>query len=166
MKRRDFLSGLFAAAASSGAAQAKDFASSVIDQLRAQGYGSVEQERTLLGRVRITATRSDGQREIIINPKTGEILRDLWTPAKGGVAAVKIIGDDSGRTDDDNDSSHGGDDSDGDDDHDGDGGGKDTGGDSDDDNDQGGGGDGEGGGGNSGEGGGSHDSGGGDKGDD
>ena len=153
MKRRDFLSGLFAAAACSGAAQAKDFASSVIDQLRAQGFGSVAQERTLLGRVRITATRSDGQREIIINPKTGEILRDLWTPAKGGVAAVKIIGEDSDRTDDDNETSHGGDDNDGDDNHDGDGGGKDTGGDGNDDSGHGGGG----------EGGGGHDRGGGDK---
>lgn len=61
---------------------------SVIGQLRGQGFGSVQQETTLLGRVRSIAERNYGRREIIVNPRTGEILRDLWTPKRGGVGTV------------------------------------------------------------------------------
>lgn len=52
----------------------------VTDQLRAQGYSTIELHRTLLGRTRIVAINGDGSREIIINPNSGEILRDLWEP--------------------------------------------------------------------------------------
>lgn len=97
MKRRDFLSGLIAGAALAGPALAQDFVGSVIAQLRQQGFLSVAQERTLLGRVRITASRKDGSREIIINPNNGEIMRDLWTPLDRGGRQLDIINDKSGR---------------------------------------------------------------------
>ena len=106
MKRRDFLSGLVASAALSGPALAQDFVGSVISQLKAMGFRITGQERTLLGRVRIIATRRDGRREIIINPNNGEILRDLWQPVQGGRRASDIIQDksgSSGSTDDDED---------------------------------------------------------------
>lgn len=50
---------------------------SVVRQLSQQGYSRIEISRTWLGRTRIVAQREDLRREIIINPATGEILRDL-----------------------------------------------------------------------------------------
>jgi len=35
-------------------------------------------QRTLLGRLRIVASDGTRRREIIINPNTGEVLRDYW----------------------------------------------------------------------------------------
>jgi hypothetical protein len=85
------------------------------------GFNSIKQERTLLGRVRIIASRSDGRREIIINPSNGEILRDLWMPSRGEKGTADIIADKSGRSG--NGSGGGKDDDDDDTDDDGEGGG-------------------------------------------
>jgi hypothetical protein len=123
MKRRDFMSGLVATAFLAGPALAQDYVASVISQLERMGFGAIRQERTLLGRVRIIGMRADGRREIIINPNNGEILRDLWTPVKGGKSTSTIIEDKSGRSassgsrddDDDNSGSSDDDDDDGDD---------------------------------------------------
>ena len=75
-------------------AQARDMATSIIRQLTGQGFVNVVQERTLLGRVRITATRNGGFREIIFNPKTGEILRDFWQPGADAEEDIDLIDDD------------------------------------------------------------------------
>ncbi len=83
MKRRLFLSLGLAAVFSGRAAFARSFAESVVAQLKKQGYRHVRVERTLLGRTRILAERNGGQREIILNPRTGEILRDLWITVSG-----------------------------------------------------------------------------------
>lgn len=115
MRRRDILAALLAAATLAGPALAQGYVDSVVAQLRKLGFRSIVQERTLLGRVRITAKRKDGTREIIINPRTGEILRDLWIPVKGGKKQVVIIDDKSGKRRDDDDDD---DDEDGDDDED------------------------------------------------
>lgn len=45
-------------------------------ELRAQGYEILEENRTLLGRLRIVAENDQVRREIVLNPGTGEILRD------------------------------------------------------------------------------------------
>ena len=59
-------------------------AQSVIDQitgqLRAQGFSKIEVSDTWLGRARIEAKSRDWEREIIVNPRTGEILRDYSKP--------------------------------------------------------------------------------------
>jgi hypothetical protein len=135
MKRRDFMSGLVAAAVLTGPALAQDHDASVISQLERMGFRIVRQERTLLGRVRIVGVRADGRREIIINPNSGEILRDLWSPTSGGNRTSTIIEDKSGGgggssvsdRDDDEDDDDGGNNDDGgsgdDDDDDDDGGG-------------------------------------------
>lgn len=144
MKRRDFLSGLAASAALAGPALAQDYVGSVTSQLKKMGFRINREERTLLGRVRIVATRSDGRREIIINPNSGEILRDLWTPEQGGRRTSDIIEDKSGGgsssdDDDDNDdtdeSDNSGSGSDDDDDGGDDGGDDDSGDDGDDSDD-------------------------------
>lgn len=126
MKRREFLSGLAASAALAGPALAQDYVASVASQLRKMGFRITREERTLLGRVRIVATRGDGRREIIINPNTGEILRDLWTPSQGSKRTSDIIEDKSGRSGDDDDGDDGGDDDDNDDEGGGSSGGSDS----------------------------------------
>lgn len=50
----------------------------VIRQLEAQGYTITERERTWLGRIRLEAKRGAQERELVLNPSTGEILRDYW----------------------------------------------------------------------------------------
>lgn len=45
-------------------------------QLRLQGYGQIQISRTWLGRLRLQARSGDLLREIVVNPNTGEILRD------------------------------------------------------------------------------------------
>lgn len=52
----------------------------IIAQLRAQGYSQIVVEKTWLRRLRIRAEGPAGLREIIIDPRNGEILRDLEVP--------------------------------------------------------------------------------------
>lgn len=59
---------------------ALDVAQRIVAELKAQGYSAIEVSRTLLGRTRITAGSPDFEREIVIDPRTGEILRDYWQP--------------------------------------------------------------------------------------
>lgn len=129
MKRREFLTGLAAGVAIATPALAQEYVDSIVRQLQELGFRNIAQERTLLGRVRITASRKDGQREIIVNPRTGEILRDLWTSGSGGRSSISIIDDRGGKGRD------GDDDDDDDDDDGGKGGGSGSGGDDDDDDD-------------------------------
>jgi len=59
-----------------GMAAADQLTDQISDQLRGQGYGEIVVTRTLLGRYRIVASTPNTEREIIVNPGTGEILRD------------------------------------------------------------------------------------------
>jgi hypothetical protein len=52
-------------------------AEAIVAELREQGYRQIEIRRTLLGRTRIIATSPNYNREIVLNPSTGVILRDL-----------------------------------------------------------------------------------------
>ena len=91
---------------------AQPAADRVVSQLAAQGYDEIEVGRTLLNRIRIVAESADEWREIIVDPRTGEILRDLWRMKSGATGAgdARLI-----RSDDDDDPE---DDADGDDDDD------------------------------------------------
>jgi len=105
MKRRLFLILGVSAIVSGRSAFAQSFADSIVAQLREQGFTRIKVERTLLGRTRIDARGKGGRREIILNPRTGEILRDLWitgstgnSGAEGGGGSQELIrDDDSGR---------------------------------------------------------------------
>ncbi|SLN50195.1 hypothetical protein ROJ8625_02478 [Roseivivax jejudonensis] len=113
MKRRVFLAGAAAlVVAPACAAEAQGLAESVAEQLRAQGFGNIRVSRTWLGRIRIVADGPAGQREIVIDPSTGSVLRDYTDRRRGD-------DDDDDRDDDDDD------DRDDDDDDDDDGGGGD-----------------------------------------
>ncbi|WP_139188489.1 PepSY domain-containing protein [Aliiruegeria lutimaris] len=48
----------------------------VVRELRALGYTEITGKETWLGRYRIVATAPGQSREIVLNPYTGEVLRD------------------------------------------------------------------------------------------
>lgn len=133
MKRRVFLAGLAVGLALSAPAFAEGVADGIVRQLRDQGYSTITVKQTLLGRTRILAVGPDGQREIIINPRTGEILRDFWTNSGSSSQIVRTGG--SGDDDDDSDDDS---DDDAEDDSDNSGSGSDDDDSSDDDSDSGG----------------------------
>lgn len=60
----------------SGAVWAKSVEEMLLASLEAQGYVIIEQGYTFLGRLRIVAVNGEIRREIVIQPGTGEILRD------------------------------------------------------------------------------------------
>ena len=70
------------------------FAQSLADDIALQmtrlGFVEVAIDETWLGRVRVTGTRNGTSREIILNPNTGEILRDLWLDENGQMIAADI----------------------------------------------------------------------------
>jgi len=59
----------------------------VLGALRSQGYHEIWFERTLLNRVRIVAERRGTSREIVLDPRTGDILRDYSESESGQVPA-------------------------------------------------------------------------------
>lgn len=71
---------VFAALASPAAAETagQRVQDAIVAQLGSQGFTRVRISNTFLGRVRIYATGNGISREIIFNPRTGEILRDYW----------------------------------------------------------------------------------------
>ncbi|WP_137702899.1 hypothetical protein [Marimonas lutisalis] len=93
----------------------------VAAQLRAQGFASITISQTWLGRTRIVALAGSVRREIILNPRTGEILRDyavdenderkpIILGVDGGVAPAGSdadAGDDAGGVSGDDGSSDG-----------------------------------------------------------
>ena len=77
MNRRAVLSISLALLLSATVALAQSFADVVVARLRDQGYSSITVNRTLLGRAQIVGISQTERREIILNPRTGEILRDF-----------------------------------------------------------------------------------------
>ena len=127
MNRRTFLLAAASFTVLSTAPARADFTDDMVEWLSGQGYFDIEVTRTLLGRVRIVASLGKGRRELILNPRTGEVLRDIWIDADGNISAFSGGG---GPGDDDDDDGHGGDDDNsgpgsGDDDNSGPGGGDD-----------------------------------------
>lgn len=55
---------------------ATDYVDGIVAELRAAGYSDIEVSRTFLGRTRIVAASPTFTREVIVDPRTGEILRD------------------------------------------------------------------------------------------
>lgn len=111
MNRRAFLAAL-AGLAAAGPALADSPLDRVLRDLRRLGYDEITVTSTMLGRTRIVAEGASAEREIILNPRTGEILRDLWVPRSDGRSETS--GRLTGSADDDDDDED--DDGDGDDD--------------------------------------------------
>ena len=66
-----------AAALMAGPSHAQNYEADIMAQLRDQGYVGITLSHTWLGRTRIVATLHGDLREIVFDPNTGEILRDL-----------------------------------------------------------------------------------------
>ena len=49
----------------------------LVEDLQAAGFTYIEIRRTFLGRARIIAYSATEMREVVLNPTTGEVLRDL-----------------------------------------------------------------------------------------
>lgn len=76
------------------AAEAASYEQRLIAHLRTLGYGEITLTFTLLGRAQIVAVSPDDTREIVLNPRTGEILRDFaQTIESDGVAAEAVAVD-------------------------------------------------------------------------
>lgn len=64
----------------------------VEQELRQQGFTAMSVSRTWLGRTRIEARSRTEHREIVINPYTGEILRDYTSRLDSGTPEEDILG--------------------------------------------------------------------------
>jgi hypothetical protein len=92
MNRRAFITTFTAALTlSGGMAFSASTEDAIVAQLTKQGFTDITSETTWLGRLRILATRRDGSREIVINPRTGEILRDQFTALNSTDATQPIL---------------------------------------------------------------------------
>ena len=121
MNRRYFLVVFLIGALAAATVSAATYEDSIVAQLKSQGYNSITVERTLLGRIKIIGKIDTGRREIILNPRTGEIMRDIWLTKSGKSDGPKLqsqpnsggpVNGDDGDPDDndpDNDDQDGGD---------------------------------------------------------
>lgn len=75
---RPILCGAVLAIAVALPASAETKVEAITRQLMEQGYSEIEVSRTFLRRIQIEAKKGNAEREIIINPRSGEILRDYW----------------------------------------------------------------------------------------
>gem|GEM_PF-1239585 len=119
--RRSFIL-MTVAALCASPVMAVSIADQIVSQLTEQGFADITVGRTLLGRVRIVALNEQYRREIIIDPRTGEILRDLTTTLNGKAVAAQISGSgqssNTGSGGNSGSGNSGGDDHEDDDDHD------------------------------------------------
>ena len=67
---------------------AASYEDDVARTLVGQGFIITSRRRTLLGRVRFTASRGEMRREVVVDPSSGEILRDY--SQKTGDAGVEV----------------------------------------------------------------------------
>ena len=72
-----------------GPAAARTIEQQVLASLEEQGYQIIEHGYTFLGRLRIIAENGLYHREIVVNPGTGEILRDYAVTLPQGVARAQ-----------------------------------------------------------------------------
>jgi len=84
---------------------ATDYVDGVVTDLRAAGYDKITVSTTWLGRARIVADSPTFTREVIVDPRTGEILRDYRQAIGAGDREDSTGTGGSGGTDDDGDGS-------------------------------------------------------------
>lgn len=101
MKRRLLLTAFTLLTLAFPVAAHADLVDDMVQILSQQGYDDIEVTRTLLGRTRILATNEQGTRELVINPRTGEVLRDIWTNRNGENLPLLLSGTLDDEDDDD-----------------------------------------------------------------
>jgi uncharacterized membrane protein YgcG len=114
MQRRFFIATMASAVLVASGAMAAGVEAGIAAQLSAQGYDQILVETTWLGRLKITAHKDDSLREIVVNPRTGEILRDILRKKDGTVtprlSEASSSGSDSSDSGSSGGSGHSGDD--------------------------------------------------------
>ncbi len=73
------------------AALARTVEQQLLSSLQKQGYVVLEQGYTILGRLRVVAENGKIRREIVVNPGTGEILRDYAVMLPAGPSPSKPV---------------------------------------------------------------------------
>ena len=73
----------------------------VIEELTEDGYQEIRISKTLLGRMRFVAIKPRHRREIVVNPRTGVILRDYIQILNNGGNGSSFGRDDDDDDDDD-----------------------------------------------------------------
>lgn len=68
----------------------------LLAELQRDGYGRIEAGWTWLGRLYVTAWRDGRQREIVIHPTSGEVLRDVLGPVPATMTADAASGSKAG----------------------------------------------------------------------
>jgi hypothetical protein len=106
--------GLTFASAPARADDDDDEIEDIIEDLREDwGFERIEVTTSLLGRAQIRASNAMWVRELVVNPRTGEVLRDVWFDTTGKVIPRPPKPDDDDDDDDDRGGrGHGGDDDD------------------------------------------------------
>lgn len=100
MDRRIFVSGMVTAiCAFALPADAQSFSDAVVRSLERAGYGEISVSRTLLGRTRIVAERGSQTREVVLNHRTGEVMRDVVFHDDGRSGVSEQYEDDEDRED-------------------------------------------------------------------
>jgi uncharacterized membrane protein YgcG len=99
MQRRFFIATMASAVLVASGAMAAGVEAGIAAQLSAQGYDQILVETTWLGRLKITAHKDDSLREIVVNPRTGEILRDILRKKDGTVTPRLSEASSSGSSD-------------------------------------------------------------------
>lgn len=77
MMRNGLMALAAAAVLCAGPGLAQNYEADIMAQLQGQGYDGITLSHTWLGRTRIVAMLNGDLREIVFDPNTGEILRDL-----------------------------------------------------------------------------------------
>ena len=90
MTRRGLFASALALATLAAPVAALDLVDSILASLKQQGYVDIEVSQTLLGRTRIVTHNAEYSREIIVNPGTGEILRDYWELLNGSATVIPV----------------------------------------------------------------------------
>lgn len=83
-------------------AGAQSLQDNIIAQLQAQGFVEFQTSRTLLGRLQIIAIGPEFRREIVLNPHTGEILRDYLSTNNGQAQNPQLVSPERRERADDN----------------------------------------------------------------
>ncbi len=83
-----------------GMAIADPISDQVTEALIHQGFAIVSVDRTWLGRLRIVAQSDELRREIVINPHTGEVLRDYSVVVVAAGTGLGFEDDNPGNGDD------------------------------------------------------------------
>ena len=87
--------------AGTGAARAdQDFTTPIVERLQGEGFVVSQIKRTWLGRILIVSQNGEYLREVVINPHTGEILRDKLFALDGSNTAASPMQEMQGMPDD------------------------------------------------------------------